>query len=180
MGPFLGIGILAIIIGGLFISRKAGASGNTGDDLDIIKTNVDKLPMTDTRPRGIRNNNPGNLEYHAGIAWRGQVGTDGRYAVFDTSVNGIRAMMINLHTYMRRDGVNTVREIITRWAPHGENPTEAYIQFVARKVGASAEQPLLWESNVIALAQAISEFENGGVFYTESVFNSALKATGKL
>src|SRR5687768_678297 len=37
-------------------------------------------------PRGIRNNNPGNIEWISDLArrWRGMVNKDGRYGVFDT------------------------------------------------------------------------------------------------
>ncbi|HFX8036006.1 TPA: hypothetical protein ACIF5E_004931, partial [Escherichia coli] len=44
------------------------------------------------RARGIRNNNPGNLEYSKTNPWVGQTGDDGRFAKFETPEHGIRAL----------------------------------------------------------------------------------------
>jgi len=45
-------------------------------------------------PRGIRNQNPGNIDYNSRNDWQGQIGKEpgGRFAIFDTPENGIRAL----------------------------------------------------------------------------------------
>lgn len=91
-------------------------------------------------PRGIRNNNPGNLEW--GQPWQGLVDkdarTDERFCQFKAPVDGIRAIARTLITYQDKrkaaDGsrIDTVEEIISRWAPSVENNTDAYAAGVAK------------------------------------------------
>lgn len=131
-------------------------------------------------PRGIRNNNPGNLEFVESIAWRGQIGSDGRYAIFDSALDGIRAMMIDLHTGFVRDGENTIREIIAEWAPPNENLTAAYMDSVRQQTGYGIDEPLSWHSAVIPLAKAITVHENGENPYTDSLFQDAYMETGRV
>lgn len=112
------------------------------------------------QPRGIRNNNPGNLRYVASIQWVGQIGDDGNgYAVFDTAEHGIRALGHQLMTYMSR-GLTTVQTIISTWAPTNENDTAAYISDVASRVGVDPSDTLD-QTSIPALAQAIIIHENG-------------------
>lgn len=90
-------------------------------------------------PRGIRNNNPGNIEW--GSPWQGlrpqNERTDNRFAQFTDPVFGIRALACVLITYQdkRRAAnggkIDSVKEIIERWAPSFENNTEAYANSVA-------------------------------------------------
>ncbi|MBN5203088.1 hypothetical protein JY494_26615, partial [Serratia marcescens] len=66
--------------------------------------------------RGLRNNNPGNIEASDKNPWEGQTGSDGRFAKFETPEHGIRALGKNLLSYQRQ-GYDTVSEIVNRWAP---------------------------------------------------------------
>ncbi|HAJ8190544.1 TPA: hypothetical protein HNX15_22510, partial [Escherichia coli] len=94
------------------------------------------------RARGIRNNNPGNLEYSKTNPWVGQTGDDGRFAKFETPEHGIRALGRNLMSYQRQ-GIDTVSEIINRWAPPTDkNDTMSYIKAVCEQLGVSADEPL--------------------------------------
>lgn len=136
--------------------------------------------VTDGRTRGERNNNPGNLEYVESIKWNGQTGSDGRYAVFDTAINGIRAMMIDIHTGFYRDNENTVRKVIREWAPFVDgNPEEAYTQFVAARMGVGPDTVLNWHTQIIPLTRAIVEFENGRDSYDLRTYEAAKVATGR-
>jgi hypothetical protein len=95
--------------------------------------------MEPALPRGIRNNNPGNIDRNPGVNWQGMSrdqSSDSRFIVFDDAVWGIRAIGRVLRSYQRQ-GFNTVRKIIDRWAPPKENKTEIYIRFVADKLGVS-------------------------------------------
>lgn len=86
-------------------------------------------PSTDTRPRGIRNNNPGNLVY-AGINWQGEIGQDDAgFSVFDSMYNGMRAAAINLNGYYHSHGLKTIDAIIHRWS--GGDNWENYAAYVA-------------------------------------------------
>lgn len=113
-------------------------------------------------PRGIRNNNPGNLE-GATIPWRGQVGVDGAYCVFDTAEHGLRALAVNLLAYQKLHGLNTVRLIVTRFAPPTENDTASYIIDVATQmmVGPDTTLDLTQPPTLDGLVCAIVRHENG-------------------
>lgn len=125
--------------------------------------------------RGVRNNNPGNLE-GATIPWRGQVGTDGAYCVFDTAEHGLRALAVNLLAYQRLHGLITVRQIITRWAPPAENDTVAYVADVAKQmmVDPEATLDLTQPPTLDALVGAIVRHENGCNPYPPRVLVAAV------
>jgi hypothetical protein len=112
-------------------------------------------------PRGIRNNNPGNIEWIADPArrWRGMVGKDGRYGVFDTPANGVRAIGGELRANFRR-GENTLQAIFTEWAPPTENNTEAYIRDGEAELGVDRDAPLS-SSRIPAITAVIIKHENG-------------------
>ena len=128
--------------------------------VEVIKARKDP-PRYPEDPKGVRNRNPGNIE--TGQGFRGEVGSDGRFAKFDTDFNGIRAIGVDLLTKYYR-GLVTVRSIISTWAPPGENNTEAYIHAVCMELGVLASTWLhLPESDVLAkLVTAIIRHENGG------------------
>ena len=116
-------------------------------------------------PRGVRNNNPGNIEDGPfARSLPGYKGTDGRFAVFETPQAGQSAQGALLQSYGRR-GINTVQAIIGRWAPQSDgNPTNNYSAFVAKKLGVSQDQSLDMNNPqvIAALSGAIADFENGG------------------
>jgi hypothetical protein len=110
-------------------------------------------------PRGIRNNNPGNIK--AEEAWQGQIGTDGPFLMFQTLPWGMRAIATDLANKMKR-GLVTIRQIITTYAPPVENQTGPYIQSVVDDTGFSADQVLTMNVDTLAkLVRAIVNHENG-------------------
>jgi len=50
-------------------------------------------------------------------------------------IYGIRALAKVLTNYKKIHNLNTVRQIISRYAPPNENQTTAYIQSVAKQLG---------------------------------------------
>jgi hypothetical protein len=119
-------------------------------------------------PRGIRNNNPGNIE--AGIGWKGEIGTDGRFATFATPAHGIRALALNAVNSQRIHGNDTVNELIDRWAPPTENNTAAYAAQVAKALGVNPEDPVdLTNPETLAkFTAAVIKHENGQQPYAEA------------
>lgn len=111
-------------------------------------------------PRGIRNNNPGNIDYAQRVEarWRGTVGSDGRFAIFDTAANGVRAIGGELKASIRKG--HTIRDAIYEWAPPVENDTGRYVQLVASAIGADPSARLTAEM-LPAAALAIIKHENG-------------------
>lgn len=122
--------------------------------------------------RGYRNNNPGNIE--AGIGFQGETGSDGRFAKFNTPEMGYRALGKNLLTYKNKHGLDTIRGIISRWAPPNENDTEAYISYVSKQMGISPDQKLDMKDQGIlsGLIKNISVQENGYQRHDNSVIEA--------
>jgi hypothetical protein len=135
--------------------------------LDALSSDapLDLPPLLDPSmtARGIRNNNPGNIRYNAAVHWQGQVGSDGAFVIFDTPASGLRALGIILHNYQVRYGLNTVRGIVSRYAPPSENNTAAYIAGVAAALGVGPDTPIDTGNGqtLTALMTAIITHENG-------------------
>lgn len=87
-------------------------------------------------PTGVLLNNPGNLK-HSHDRWFGQtrLQKDEKFVRFLTPQAGIRAMMKVLLTYQNEHRFCTIAQIITRYAPPGENNTQAYIDDIVIKTG---------------------------------------------
>lgn len=113
-------------------------------------------------PRGIRNNNPLNIEagsFTQGLP--GFAGSDGRFAKFDTPENGLAAAHKLLDIYDQKHGLNTVAGIIGRWAPSADgNNVSAYAADVAGRLGIDPNAPIPKEMRP-ALVAAMAQHENG-------------------
>lgn len=92
-------------------------------------------------PRGIVNNNPGNLRI--GIPWQGlRLGIPGGFCAFVNLAYGIRAMAKDLYNKITKDGLNTITLEVTKYAPPSENDTAKYISRVAGYTGWGANDPI--------------------------------------
>ncbi|EEG8105013.1 hypothetical protein ODB14_004004 [Salmonella enterica] len=128
--------------------------------------------------RGLRNNNPGNIEASQSNPWEGQIGSDGRFATFATPEHGIRALGKNLLSYQRQ-GYDTVSEIVNRWAPAKDgNNTDAYIQALCGALGVGAYDPLDVSNpkTLAALCAGIVKHENGSVPYSDEQLDIGVSA----
>ena len=86
-------------------------------------------------------NNPFNLrDYNQD--WQGQSGTTDGFVDFEDEFSGVRAADKLLSNYGTREGIDTLRGAIARFAPPNENLTEDYISFVAEQTGIPSEQPI--------------------------------------
>ncbi len=114
-------------------------------------------------PRGIRNNNPLNLR--VGNNWKGEVSqpTDHTFEQFTEMKWGVRAAFIVLRNYIKRHKLNTVRKIITRWAPANENNTARYIEVACQRAHFQSAEPISWYNTcqMIALLLGMCYVENG-------------------
>lgn len=157
---------LAALAGGVYLAMRS----------------QDAAPPDERVPRGIRNNNPGNIE--KGERWQGLAedqSQDSRFAVFTDAVYGIRAMARVLNVYGTRDGldglggpgIDTITEIINRWAPDVENNTQAYIDAVANATGLDPETALQ-DEDYPALIAAMIQHENGLQPYPDSLIRQGI------
>lgn len=131
-----------------------------------------------SEPRGIRNHNPGNI-MKGDKPWQGEVqGADSRYASFSSPEAGIRAMGKNLLTYQNKYALNTLKGIISRWAPASENDTAAYIATVAKAVGVKPDAPIdLHDATTLGkLTRAMIQVENGKQPYSDAQISAGIQA----
>jgi len=114
-------------------------------------------------PRGLRNNNPGNIEDGpTAKGLPGYKGSDGRFAIFDTPENGLGAMDHLLTSYGRR-GLKTVKDVVSRWAPKGDgaNDPDAYARFVSSSGDPNEPVDLTDQAQRKRLIGKMAMFENG-------------------
>jgi hypothetical protein len=114
-------------------------------------------------PRGIRNNNPGNIEH--GIDWNGMAEEqpDERFIKFKDPEHGIRAMARILMTYTNKYGISSVYDAVCRWAPPHENDSDAYAAFVADCMDVDPHECIdLTNRSILAkMIPAMIKMENG-------------------
>ncbi|QTL38778.1 structural protein [Xenorhabdus budapestensis] len=127
--------------------------------------------------RGIRNNNPGNIDHNPKNKWQGQLPHDEkiekRFCRFESPEYGIRALMKLLCNY-HKNGYQSVYRMIDRWAPNVENNTLAYIKGVAGALNVDPHHVLdIDKPMLIALAKSIIQHENGKQPYTDEIFEKA-------
>ncbi|HGW3101859.1 lytic transglycosylase domain-containing protein [Citrobacter freundii] len=145
-----------------FDPRSVGRTirGWFGDD------ETDQHAQSAKAPRGIRNNNPGNIDF------RGQSGATlerpgGRFARFETAYDGLKALSRQLMRYFegKTTGkpLQTLNDIISTWAPGNENNTGAYIAQLSKVMGVAPDAILnLKDPQVMtSLMNGIIHHENG-------------------
>jgi len=120
--------------------------------------------MAKTRlPRGIRNNNPLNIRI--GNTWLGEVPnpSDSEFEQFVSIRYGLRAGFCILRRYIRRYHRDTIRKIISAWAPANENATDKYVDFVAHRLHITADDTIRYEDEerMCSLVAAMAKYECG-------------------
>lgn len=117
-------------------------------------------PADTSLPRGIRNNNPLNLEFREGQP--GVQGSDGRFGVYPTMEDGVAS---NAHQLLRygQQGVNTINGIAAKWAPAPENDPSKYAQKVSMLTGLPTDKPLNLSDpqTMTRLISGMGQVENG-------------------
>lgn len=147
-------------------------------------------------PLGVRLNNPGNLEW--GSPWQGLVPREKsryyrhgssqqkRFCEFIDAPSGIRAIARTLITYYEKrkakDGskIDTILEMVERWAPSFENNVKAYAAHVGRVVGVDPTDVLDFNDydTIRALVVGIIAHENSGYRYPDAVIDEGLRRAG--
>ena len=115
-------------------------------------------------PRGLRNNNPLNIRISTDkFAGEVRPSQDKSFKQFETMAHGYRAAFRVLRTYINNYKCDTIRKIISRYAPSNENHTENYIKVVSERSGITADEPILADNRemMIRIVAAMSFVENG-------------------
>lgn len=129
--------------------------------------------------RGIRNNNPDNIDYNPSNNWRGQLehepAIESRFCRFASAELGIRAIMCLLRTFQRKYHCDSVLALINRWAPDVENDTNSYVKSVCNALSVNSNEKISTDDKktLIALTKAIIQHENGQQPYSDETFEKA-------
>lgn len=124
---------------------------------------VEQRAQSSNAPRGIRNNNPGNLNYAKQSGATKESGPNGRFAVFNSMTEGISALYKQIQLYFRR-GTDTISEIVNKYAPASDNNNVmAYINSLVKATGKGAHESLANSdmSTIFRLLKGIISHENG-------------------
>lgn len=146
------------------------------------QANAPPVPLTPTSgsgPMPPRSNNVGNIRTNAANAWQGKVTPEGEaFEHFDTAENGVRALSLNLGSYAKR-GINTLRGIVSTWAPPNENQTDALITNAAKRAGFDPDQPLDMNDPTVRekVTRAIILQEQGKIDLGDDVIKSGVRAS---
>lgn len=138
-------------------------------------------------PRGIRNNNPGNIRTNAGKSQQPFDGaipiaqnTDANKAFmqFENPWYGIRAAARVMLNYQKNYGLSTLRQMITRYAPPAENDTEGYIKYVCSRLGVTdSEFYNVSDWTKLAALKRLMVLRENSYEYSDSVmFDDACRA----
>ncbi|PXW42174.1 hypothetical protein DET57_114166 [Klebsiella oxytoca] len=124
---------------------------------------ADQVINSLSKPRGIRNNNPGNLNFAGQAGATKEGGGNGRFAVFGTMADGIAALYRQLQLYFKR-GINTISDIVKKYAPASDGNNEgAYISQLTKATGKGANEKLDSSDmgTIFSLMRGIINHENG-------------------
>ncbi|HDL8515363.1 TPA: hypothetical protein PXS13_002441 [Yersinia enterocolitica] len=143
-------------------------------------TPVDPTPADVTakgRTIADRFNNPGNLRWADGYGTHNT--KSGKFAVFPTLDEGVLAATKQLQIYGSK-GINSVKDIVKKWAPSNENDTDAYIRHVVKSTKFSENEKLnLNDPAVLAkLISAMATKEGAGSRVTEGAVIQIYNNTG--
>lgn len=152
---FAGLGALALWL----LSRtERGAVALEG--ITVTAAKIGSAVANALLPRGIRYNNPGNIDWipEPSARWRGMYQIAGRVAAFETPAQGVRAIGGELKASIRKG--QTIQQAIYEWAPPTENDTASYLGHIEQETGLDRAQKLRLD-HLPALAAAITLHENG-------------------
>ena len=118
-----------------------------------------------TEPRGIRANNPTNIEYSPSTPWKGldDPPTEGRFCRFTEPQWGLRATIIIMRNKQKR-GLVTLLQMISSWAPAEDNNWPGtYARSVALVMGCDINDSVDMANKdlVIKMLKGMVRVENG-------------------
>jgi hypothetical protein len=114
-------------------------------------------------PLGLRNNNPG--DFRTGIAWQGITGQENGFLTFSDVTYGLRALALDLINNISKEGYDSIRKFITKFAPPSENDTDGYIAFVSRETGIGPDDQLGTDQDTLhSMMRAIMDKELGSSY----------------
>lgn len=155
-----------------------------------ISINLDEEPeqhaQSASAPRGIRNNNPGNLNYVGQNGATLENHVTPRFARFNSAFEGFAALGKQIKAYYNGTSkaagyqkLQSVEDIISRFAPASENNTQGYINKLSKMLGVGRGDSLnIHDPQVLAtLMNGITQIENGKNPYAPEMVLKAAQST---
>ncbi|MGX1960109.1 lytic transglycosylase [Serratia proteamaculans] len=155
-----------------------------------ISINLDEEPeqhaQSASAPRGIRNNNPGNLNYVGQNGAALENHATPRFARFNSAFEGFSALGKQIKAYYNGTSkaagyqkLQSVEAIISRFAPASENNTQGYIDKLSKMLGVGRGDSLnIHDPQVLAtLMNGITQIENGKNPYAPEMVLKAAQST---
>ena len=169
------------IVDGMEIAQEEQVTEEVVQEEETVAEEPTSTDMRgQSQVRGIRNNNPLNIE--KGEKWDGLANTqpDERFTTFKDTEHGVRAAARILNTYREDYDINTLSGIINRWAPPNENDTKAYTKNVSEWSGVPINKEIIAGNNTTtkSILKAMARQENGRDAANEiddSVYDRALE-----
>ena len=118
-----------------------------------------------------KNNNPGNIRLTFDsngekiLVYQGEIdGSSNSFRTFESMAYGYRAMFSLLTNYVNSHDCDTIRKIISRYAPSSENDTESYINNVSNLTNYDPDEPIdLSDANFMQQLVAAMSFQENGI-----------------
>lgn len=106
-------------------------------------------------------NNPLNIRYNERNKWRGQIMPKNGFCQFNSIFSGFRAAVCLVKRY-KLYGKETIRQIISRWAPPSDNNnTETYINVVCKNMDCADSKKIITHSDYFNLLHYMTLVEIG-------------------
>lgn len=167
------LGILgASVVAFLYSRTRNGAAAVESASSAIGRASIAVGDFVGFTNRGMRDNNPANIR-RTSEAWVGELSRadveaagatyDPDFEQFSSIRYGVRALGRLLQTYSTKYALNTVRGIVSRFAPPSENDTEDYIAEVSGVLGVQDKERIDVYSRLPELAAAIMRRETSYV-----------------
>lgn len=128
--------------------------------------------------RGQRNHNPLNIR--VGWNWKGEtpVNSDGAFEQFVNDAYGFRAGFRIIHNgFKAKPPRDTIRKIITRWAPPSDgNDTDNYIAIVSKRAAINPDEKLAYQDigRICKVVRAMAFVETGVDYSARIVYSGYL------
>lgn len=156
-----------ILLGTLAAAAALWLWSRTSAGESAVGSVADYLGDLVNGPRGIRNNNPGNVK-RSSIKWQGSIPPDQVRAVLGVDYDPVMEQMLT-----PEDGVRMIGHILRAKQARGlvsvdqiirdysETDQDAYIAYVAKGLGVEEDQPIDVTAVLPAFATLIIQQENG-------------------
>lgn len=119
----------------------------------------------------IAKNNIFNIRATATQQWQGQTGARKGFVEFDSADSCIRAWLRLMRTYRVKYRLTTIRTIVARYAPSGENDTWRYIDYVGKTTGIDVDRRLTTPQDYCEVGCSMAFMETGTIVEPKKIYD---------